>query len=304
MPLTRHLYEIDEVKSAMQVCLHDGDEAALFWLWELHVSREENENEDNCIRRYVQHRVAHAFLAKAQCPSKNLVKKKRPAVAKLFVASLNASRAREGNELWMDLDDACARKNKIAIAWYLKAAQSVLSEEEIWRGLSLCLPLLRENRKGGLVDQMIASVEACGSTTEGIGETTVGVKAKEKAKETATAKKRWDSWAPLIGRRAARLLAIPEKALCPGTTRGDLPSKYTNIADIREPVELLSEGCKFWQETLKERGITMDDETNTICFPNDDVLEQFYEEFFPDDIPDEWSAADQQKSHGRGMKKS
>ena len=142
---------------------------------------------------------------------------------------------------------------------------------------------------------MIASVE-------GIGETTVG--AKETVKEKATAKKRWDSWAPLIGRRAARLLAIPEKALCPGTTRGDLPSKYTNIADVREPVELLSEGCKFWQETLKERGITMDDETNTICFPNDDVLERFYEEFFPDDIPDEWSSADQQKSHGRGMKKS
>jgi hypothetical protein len=40
-----------------------------------------------------------------------------------------------------------------------------------------------------------------------------------------------------------------------------------------------------------------------VCFPNDDVLERFYEEFFPNDIPDEWSAADQQKSHGRGCKK-
>ena len=38
MPLTRHLYEIDEVVSALQIGLRK--EEGLFWLWELVVSGE------------------------------------------------------------------------------------------------------------------------------------------------------------------------------------------------------------------------------------------------------------------------
>jgi hypothetical protein len=34
---------------------------------------------------------------------------------------------------------------------------------------------------------------------------------------------------------------------------------------------------------------------------NDDIREAFYDLYFPDDIPDEWSAADQEKSHGYGL---
>ena len=30
-------------------------------------------------------------------------------------------------------------------------------------------------------------------------------------------------------------------------------------------------------------------------------MEEFYEKYFPDDIPDEWSKKDQQKSHGDGV---
>jgi hypothetical protein len=34
---------------------------------------------------------------------------------------------------------------------------------------------------------------------------------------------------------------------------------------------------------------------------SDDAKEAFYSTYFPDDIPDEWSLADQKKSHGAGM---
>jgi hypothetical protein len=47
-------------------------------------------------------------------------------------------------------------------------------------------------------------------------------------------------------------------------------------------------------------GLTSDPLSGACYFPNDDVLESFYDRFFPDDIPDEWSAADQCKSHGPG----
>jgi len=34
---------------------------------------------------------------------------------------------------------------------------------------------------------------------------------------------------------------------------------------------------------------------------DDDTKEAFYETFFPDDIPDEWSLKDQMQSHGHGV---
>jgi hypothetical protein len=44
----------------------------------------------------------------------------------------------------------------------------------------------------------------------------------------------------------------------------------------------------------------VEEETGAVQFLDDDSLEKFYELYFPDDIPDEWSTVDQQKSHGRG----
>jgi hypothetical protein len=43
-----------------------------------------------------------------------------------------------------------------------------------------------------------------------------------------------------------------------------------------------------------------DSDRDHLAFPDDDVLEAFYSTYFPDDIPDEWSLVDQQKSHGVG----
>ncbi len=33
----------------------------------------------------------------------------------------------------------------------------------------------------------------------------------------------------------------------------------------------------------------------------DEIREAFYDMYFPDDIPDEWSAKDREKSHGYGL---
>ncbi len=56
----------------------------------------------------------------------------------------------------------------------------------------------------------------------------------------------------------------------------------------------------FWRKALLLHRIEIDDDSDALAFPDDDVIEAFYAAYFPDDIPDEWSAADQQKSHGRG----
>lgn len=52
---------------------------------------------------------------------------------------------------------------------------------------------------------------------------------------------------------------------------------------------------QFWKELVKTYEITG---KQTLVFPNDDALEEFYARYFPNDIPDEWSNAERQKSHG------
>jgi hypothetical protein len=61
---------------------------------------------------------------------------------------------------------------------------------------------------------------------------------------------------------------------------------YTNIADVREPLWLLAEGCQFWRKVYASY--------------SEETHDEFHDTYFPDDIPDEWSAADQQMSHGVG----
>ena len=287
MPLTRHLYEIDEVISALTL----QDDTALFWLWELVVSQEEELAgsvlnlpgipETDWILLFEYAKIVRGLLEKARKPTKQTYS--RPDLATIFISSLTSTTdVDEARELWFGLDDACARKNMIAATWFLKT--TTLPSDIVWTALALIDPAIPQ-WSGPFTSQIAAIWKRLKGDPD---------IAKNKAK--------WTMWTSMIGRRKARVYAIPDAALTPTTTRGALLTKYTNIADIREPVGLLSEGCKFWQKTLQVAGISSTDET--VSFPNDDVLEKFYEEFFPDDIPDEWSAEDQQKSHGRGSRKA
>ena len=125
-----------------------------------------------------------------------------------------------------------------------------------------------------------------------------------KPAELPSYKRDWQTWTDQAGRRIARLHTIPAEALHAATTRGALPRKYTNIADVRDPVALLVEGCAFWRSATAAVGIVYDPDAETIEFPDDDVLEAFYQRYFPDDIPDEWPTIDQERSHGRGCKET
>jgi hypothetical protein len=281
------LYEIDEVVSALTL----QDNTALFWLWELVVSHEEELArsvlnlpgipETDWVTLFAYATAARSLLYTARKPTKQTYS--RPDLATIFISSLTSTTdVEEARELWVGLYDACARKNMIAAAWFLKT--TTLPSPAVWTALALIDSAIPQ-----WSGPMTTQIAALWKRYKGDPDIS-----KNKAD--------WTQWNSIKGRRKARVYAIPEVALTPTTTRGSLPTKYTNIADIREPVGLLSEGCKFWRETLEAAGITTNDET--ISFPNDDVLEKFYAEFFPDDIPDEWSAVDQRKSHGRGCLKS
>lgn len=100
-------------------------------------------------------------------------------------------------------------------------------------------------------------------------------------------------WAGLLGRRNRRVYSPPSECLSWMTSRGCNPYTKTTIKEVRTfTIDVLREkGCAFWNDRL--------DEMNP--WASDDALEEFWDTYFPDDIPDEWSLADQKKSHGSGL---
>ena len=100
-------------------------------------------------------------------------------------------------------------------------------------------------------------------------------------------------WTSLLGRRKRRLFTPPSECLSWITSRGCNPYTKTTIKELRTfTIDVLREkGCPFWKERLEEKN----------PWSSDDVFEEFWDTYFPDDIPDEWSLDDQKKSHGAGL---
>ena len=96
-------------------------------------------------------------------------------------------------------------------------------------------------------------------------------------------------WSLQVGRRSRRLYPIPKECLYGQTERGILPVNQTTAAELRdiEPALSLS---PFWRSRFRTG--------------DDGAIEAFYAAYFPDDIPDEWSLKDQEKSHGSGVLRS
>ena len=334
--LTKNLYELDEVVAALQLCLRMIWPRAHFWAHELVVSEEtdllhtilrdiwldygapadcrlltdlEGSNTSDNVSRV----MAAIQVTGSLSPLKlfnTAVKGHRPRVtpassdptvlarrAKGSAAFLTATESENMDpdhlkSWWISFDSACRCHWFRDAFWLLQAVQPTLSSEGIWAGIMLVArgltkEFIRDLKESGL-DQPRAQAAAvatlCYPSTKPVLVPRVPYKSA--------------GWSSLSGRKA-RLYAIPIEALHSQTTRGLLPTKYTNIQDIREPIFLLPQGCAYWRRITAAAGFREVDEG--IEVPEDEAYETFYDRHFPDDIPDEWSAADQQKSHGRGL---
>jgi hypothetical protein len=107
-----------------------------------------------------------------------------------------------------------------------------------------------------------------------------------------------NEWASAVGRRDRRIYQIPTSCLYGTTLRGTYKWSQNNLTQLYN-VEKYLVGCPFWDEVLVEYADV--DEKGAITWLNDDKMEAFYELYFPDDIPDEWSKKDKLKSHGDGI---
>lgn len=100
------------------------------------------------------------------------------------------------------------------------------------------------------------------------------------------------------GPRTARALAIPRIALYGITQRGHMRQTTTTIGALRDIEPSLT--GPYWEYALKAHAAGRQADGHIIWRSAEDQ-EEFYEVNFPDDIPDEWPLAEQDKSHGAGV---
>ena len=363
MPLTRHLYEMDEAVSALQVCLRTNSCRALFWIWELVQSEEttlafrtiddawllwggaydpsigsvgEPTDHDGWIIlmmrvqraiRMAARRNAHRLLNEVATMSgrPNLTpaattaaqQARRTQGAARFVASLDPAETMDRQEaasFWISLDSSCRQKSTVDALWLLQAATPLLSADAIWSAIRIAgrgslgcgsmgpspLAALHAAATPHPESQILHQAAAILLLSSQDLDTMLEMPLCATKPAPPVFVKDWETWDMRLGRRTARIYPIPETALHSKTARGQITAAYTNIADIREPVSSLPMGCAWWRRVSTAAGLTGDSLSGVCNFPNDDALVSFYERFFPDDIPDEWSAVDQLKSHGPG----
>lgn len=105
-----------------------------------------------------------------------------------------------------------------------------------------------------------------------------------------------DTWKAVEGKRERRIYKVRIEALQYGVQRSNEPSNQCNLIEIREPFWFLR-NSPYWEGVREDIGVKW----GTIV-KNDDLKESFYDLYFPDDIPDEWSLKDQEKSHTYGLR--
>jgi hypothetical protein len=356
--LSRNLYEIDEVKSALQICLRRQSWRALFWLWELVVSEEVDEAKDVLHSTWLQwgapydialladihaatfqaedseqcialiRRImtacenagsihAYRFLQEQEIPPYRLgwttqaptltAAKRRKIRSAAFADSLTSNELSRDEAIlfWIGMDSSFRRGAHRDAFWFLQAVQPVLSANEIWSALTIssrgnCNAVIENLQRtapkhptGQILHQAAAVLFLCTRVANRIKLATPTVPINR------ILQRDWDTWTANVNRRTARVHPIPPEALHSGTTRGQISARYTNIADIRDPIPLVLEGCNWWRRIASSVGMVEED--GCVSFPSDDTIEYIHDTYFPDDIPDEWSAYDQQKSHGQGV---
>ena len=93
------------------------------------------------------------------------------------------------------------------------------------------------------------------------------------------------------------MYSIPTGCLYGMTWRGQSRWSQHNRAQLA-PIESSLMGCPFWDEAIAEYGII---EHGRIHWNSAQDEETFYERYFPDDIPDEWTMKEKDTSHGDGV---
>ena len=104
--------------------------------------------------------------------------------------------------------------------------------------------------------------------------------------------------------RKQRIFAIRPEAILHVTQRSSISTQVSTESDILENLETTLWNSPYWRAIMSEYVLELDE--NQFTWASSSDKESFYDTYFiyPGDIPDEWSLADREKSHGRGLGKT
>lgn len=106
-----------------------------------------------------------------------------------------------------------------------------------------------------------------------------------------------EAWKKLDGRKSRRIYTIPTACLYGRTQRGHMKWSQPNLVQLYQ-VEMYLTGCPFWDGVLSHHATIINEKIHWV---SEKERETFYQTYFPDDIPDEWTLAEKKKSHGDGV---
>lgn len=98
----------------------------------------------------------------------------------------------------------------------------------------------------------------------------------------------------LVGKRKRRVLSVPRECLYGKTKRGTMTYTESNVHELYD-CDYIIENSKVYDTILEKYGSYED------LVEDSNALDEFISWYFPDDIPDEWSLPDKEKSHGNGV---
>ena len=324
MALTKNYYVMEEVRAALAyACKERKQEEAVFWCHELVIScaaHQALETLYDCwLWTYGACRLA--WLAMAQ----NTDLDKLPRLAQLLASF---ERDAQDSSLWVILRETCEQPDRVAASHGLAESRSAplaLPEGDL---ASYYLLALKQHKAAaawwagsqlGIAKSLELALQLYPERAAWLGAISrIDLPSYERATHcllvcsAALWQSAWDeSVKPLTpipdpyriatapGPRTARKYAIPSMALYGITERGRMRQTETTIEKLRS-IEPQLRG-PYWDPILKKIGAVTAAADGKIVWPSEDAIEYFYEKYFPDDIPDEWPLAEQEKSHGRGV---
>jgi hypothetical protein len=204
---------------------------------------------------------------------------------------------------YMNITDSfidCLKRGKLLEAWLFARA---LDTQEVWLILQTIFP----GRNNELLNLRALSV----SERERLASAFVLVSINEETWITANAifhqrpipqelKEKLEVWDSETSLRKRREFKVRPEAITYICARSTMQTSESTESDICENLEATLRQSPYWQSVLEDYQIDGDWKT-------DRYKEMFYNTYFPyaeDDIPDEWSSTDRDKSHGRGHGKT
>jgi hypothetical protein len=304
--LTRHFYESEDVLASMRMAILRGrSQEALFWCLELIDTNLHKIALQSIIETWMLFytesnwilALKNNYSLKQQSILEacyTLSQEKQRTMSSVEILVLEFQEKEEEMKREKNVDDfrTAVRTGQCQLAWSLA---KFLDSEVVWSAL-----IEFENSNIHWIRSLISSYQIktplwlfgiiqwlCIRKEETVQWSPLTVDLQKKIKE----------WKGLQSRRKRRQYTILFPLLYGETSKSSVSKKETTLYRLYSIEKSMCSEEGFWKNVLE----FSDFDIESGKWTRNDSLELFYEKYFPDDIPDEWSLVDQEKSHGKGL---